>query len=123
LKQEKAWQLVYYQNMDQNSFISNEDEFLQSEHWRKFQEAVGRKTYVIKDDNFSLSIIEHSLPIVGKYWYAPRWPSSRISNFHFPIFNELISSAMKNNIGWIRIEPENGEILGVIKKNIKQKIS
>ena len=43
-------------------------DFLQSEQWRKFQEAVGRLTFSVG----GINIIEHELPIVGKYFYIPR---------------------------------------------------
>jgi lipid II:glycine glycyltransferase (peptidoglycan interpeptide bridge formation enzyme) len=103
--------------------------FLQSEEWRKFQEAVGRKTYRITGEGFDVSIIEHSLPLVGSYLYTPRWPVMQISNLKFKISNqiqnpneqilkqiqELITLAKKNNAGWIRIEPANEENLEIIK--------
>lgn len=99
--------------------------FLQSKEWRKFQEAVGRKTLNISDENFSASIIEHSLPIVGKYFYVPKGP---IFNFQFSISNEfsnlndqiskqiqeLIDLAKREKAGWIRVEPVDSRILEVI---------
>jgi peptidoglycan pentaglycine glycine transferase (the first glycine) len=104
--------------------------FLQSDEWRKFQEGVGRKTHDISSDNFCASIVEHKLPIVGKYLYVPRGP---IYNLQFTIYNQfsilndqikkLIELAEKNNAGWIRIEPANEEILSAIKKNINYKIT
>jgi peptidoglycan pentaglycine glycine transferase (the first glycine) len=104
--------------------------FLQSAEWRKFQEAVGRKTYDIFGDNFYASIVEHKLPVVGKYFYIPRGPiisanAERISNFEFRISNEiekLIKLAKENNAGWIRVEPANEEILNAIKESINCKI-
>jgi lipid II:glycine glycyltransferase (peptidoglycan interpeptide bridge formation enzyme) len=66
-----------------DSFSQNE--FLQSDYWRKFQESVGRRTFHITSPQpspykgegeiiFSASVIEHELPIVGKYFYVPRGP-------------------------------------------------
>jgi lipid II:glycine glycyltransferase (peptidoglycan interpeptide bridge formation enzyme) len=100
--------------------------FLQSEIWRKFQVSVGREVFFIGEESVSASIIEHSLPIVGKYFYIPRWPSARISNYQFlisnqtsnsndQIFNKLISLAKENNVGWIRIEPENENFFELTK--------
>ena len=123
-------------------------EFLQSNEWRNFQESVGRKTFNLEGENFWANIIEHNLPIVGKpaciakrsiagrYFYIPRGPEVKISNFKFQISNQIQSSndeiskgiqelfdlAKKNNIGWIRIEPETEEILEIVRKNIKYKI-
>jgi peptidoglycan pentaglycine glycine transferase (the first glycine) len=118
--------------------------FLQSDEWRKFQEAVGRKTYGITGEKFNASVVEHSLPLVGKYLYAPRGPVMSISNFQFPTLptgrqvsnkisnlnnqfskqiQSLIDLAEKENAEWIRIEPASEEILNVIKENSNFKIT
>jgi len=109
-------------------------DFLQSKEWRKFQESTGRKTFII-NDNFHASIIEHTLPIAGKYFYIPRGPifgksqEFPISNFQFP--NEkgtkksllgIIILAKKENCGWIRIEPADEKSLELIKENSGHKI-
>jgi peptidoglycan pentaglycine glycine transferase (the first glycine) len=119
--------------------------FLQSEEWRRFQESVGHKTYNISTSSvsrplsgleppspykgegnieFHANIIEHTLPVVGKYFYIPRGPiinyQLSISN-KFSIFNDqftkLIELAKKENAGWIRIEPATDEILAAIRSN------
>lgn len=127
-----------------NDFVlqnSPDGGFLQSEEWGKFQESVGRKTYLItslastdvetlsphkEEDSidFYASIIEHKLPLVGRYFYIPRGPiisKQKIKNRE-QYFNKLVSLAEENNAGWIRIEPATDEILEEIKKNIKYKI-
>jgi peptidoglycan pentaglycine glycine transferase (the first glycine) len=108
-------------------------DFLQSNEWRKFQEAVGRKTFEITnlpsplaslpqagegDNGFHASIIEHSLPIVGKYFYVPRGPiiKKEEEGRMKKDVEEIINLAKKEKVGWIRIEPENDEILEEIKK-------
>jgi peptidoglycan pentaglycine glycine transferase (the first glycine) len=106
--------------------------FLQSDYWRKFQESVGRKTYDVStsgDDGELIAyanIIEHILPIVGKYFYVPRGPVVKIFNFQFSIFkkflNDLISNARKNNIGWIRIELNSEEGLNLIRESLSEEI-
>ena len=87
--------------------------FLQSAEWRKFQENTGKRTFFIEKegsassaDRFSASLIEHDLPIVGKYFYTPRGPifsaeaektpnsKFRISN-EFPMTNGQISNGFK----------------------------
>jgi peptidoglycan pentaglycine glycine transferase (the first glycine) len=100
--------------------------FLQSEEWNKFQEAVGRKTYCITGEDLFASVIEHRLPVVGKYWYVPRGPIMQISNQIkisndkiFKKIDELIELSLKEKIGWIRIEPANEEILDAIRENIE----
>ena len=107
------------------------NEFLQSASWSKFQESVGRKIFHLESENpassagkFSASLIEHTLPIVGKYLYCPRGPKTELSSDSelSSVFGELINLAKKENAGWIRIEPENVEILELIKENISEKI-
>jgi len=95
-------------------------EFLQSEEWREFQENFGRKTYRITGENFSVSIVEHTLSVVGKYLYAPRGPIFEIMNYESGIkddFNELINLAKKEKAGWIRFDVENSHILDIIRDN------
>ena len=95
--------------------------FLQSPEWMKFQEAVGRKIHNIFSDGFWANIIEHTLPIAGKYFYVPRGPILEISNDKLKIskqIQKLANLAKKNNSGWVRIEPTNEEILEIIKKSV-----
>lgn len=134
-------------NDDQNNFIqknSPDGGFLQSEAWRKFQESVGRKTFHLEGENFWANIIEHQLPIVGKYFYVPRGPiisvdAEKFQNTKSQIPNKskiqsralgtkskdcilkLIDLARREKTGWIRIDPANQEILSLIK-NIDCKI-
>lgn len=110
-----------------------ENNFLQSKEWRKFQEAVGRKTFEITSPQpspckgegvieFSASIVEHELPIVGKYFYVPRGPIISCSMKHETCnkkIQELIDLAKKEKAGWIRIEPIDSRILDLIGKNLR----
>ena len=59
--------------------------FLQSEEWRKFQESVVHRTFNVSENNFRANIIEHKLPIVGRYFYVPRGPEIEILNSQFSI--------------------------------------
>jgi len=88
-------------------------EFLQSNEWRKFQESVGRKTFHLSGENFLANIIEHELPIVGKYFYIPKGPGTPSQSIE-----KIINLAKENKIGWIRIEPETEEILEIIKNTV-----
>lgn len=106
--------------------------FLQSEHWIKFQEAWGRKAFEIKekdqdDDTVVYShILSHGLPMVGKYFYLPRGPVVR--NYELGIINyekgagkfliNLIDLAKKNNVGWIRVEPNSDNELNLLRDNL-----
>ena len=127
-------------------------EFLQSEEWREFQKKAGSRVFYVENEGFSASIIEHQLPIVGKYFYVPRGivlsaKAERISNFEsqisneFPMtnnrisnelkiqnskfkiyFSELMELAKKNNIGWVRVDLKDKNELNLIKENINCKI-
>jgi lipid II:glycine glycyltransferase (peptidoglycan interpeptide bridge formation enzyme) len=118
-------------------------EFLQSEQWLHFQKIFGRKTFCIKRGCFLASIIEHKLPIVGKYFYLPKGPVASLGGEEFPISNfqfpnksqalisndkiksgiqEMVKLAKKENVGWIRIEPKNEEVLQFIRENIIEKV-
>jgi peptidoglycan pentaglycine glycine transferase (the first glycine) len=96
--------------------------FLQSEYWRKFQEIWGRKAHnILINDNgkpvASASVITHTLPLIGDYFYTPRGPV--IGKFQILIFiNKLIGLAKQNNISWVRIEPNSEQDLKSIKENL-----
>src|SRR5665647_2941944 len=99
--------------------------FLQSWAWRKFQESVGRKTFQVATDGFSANIVNHSLPLVGDYFYVPRGPVTSLEGEEFSIKQgmlELIRLAKKENAGWIRIEPANAKILEAIKESLSEKV-
>lgn len=119
--------------------------FLQSEHWRKFQEAVGRKTFYVSSSCsspsgrgchevtgegdlgtlFSASIVEHILPIVGKYLYSPKGPIMEHGAWSVEQktgMQKLVELAKKEDAGWIRIEPESKELLELIRENISENV-
>ncbi len=84
--------------------------FLQSEEWREFQEATGKKTFHIESENFWANIIEHELPIVGRYFYIPRGPiigEEEQTNSEQKM-EEIIALAKREGAGWIRIDEKNG---------------
>jgi len=94
--------------------------FLQSKNWRKFQEAVGKKTYKILGDNFCASIIEHKLPVLGNYFYIPRGPvmpiSNKVSNTKFQnFFDRMINLAKKEKVGWVRMDVADENMLKMIR--------
>jgi len=94
--------------------------FLQSEEWRKFQEEVGRKTFAISEDNLHANIIEHKLPIVGKYFYIPRGPVIEAASSKQQVGSDIkkaIDLAKTENAGWIRFDANNSQILDIIRLN------
>ena len=105
--------------------MNKNNEFLQSRQWANFQESVGRKTYHLESEDFSASIIEHNLPMVGKYFYCPRGPVMEHGTWNMEQksgMEELIELAKKENVGWIRIEPVTKDVLESIQNNISEKI-
>jgi lipid II:glycine glycyltransferase (peptidoglycan interpeptide bridge formation enzyme) len=93
--------------------------FLQSNWWSEFQAATGKKILNIKGGAFWANIIEHQLPIIGKYFYIPRGNILKIKNMDVKNYlDNLIGLAKSNTAGWIRIEPVSEEILNLVKKNI-----
>jgi peptidoglycan pentaglycine glycine transferase (the first glycine) len=133
-----------YMENNLNNFIqfnSLDGGFLQSEEWKNFQEATGRKTYNIStsDNDGKLiafaNIIGHKLPVVGDYFYIPRGPI--IENFKFQISNfkskpndkiskfikDLVGLAKESNVGWIRIEPNGEGELEFTKNNLPKNIN
>ncbi len=112
---------------NKNSFIqqnSPDGGFLQSNEWKNFQEAVGRKTYHLEGESFWANIIKHQLPIVGKYFYIPRGPILKKSSLenNKERLKKIIKLAKKEKAGWIRIEPVTKNQLVEIEKNINYKI-
>jgi len=100
--------------------ISPDGGFLQSDWWTKFQEATGKKNLNIKGGAFWRNIIEHKLPIAGRYFYIPRGNIFRIKDTDVKNYlNNLIELAKSSRAGWIRIEPSSQEVLTLIKKNTK----
>lgn len=100
--------------------------FLQSVAWREFQESFGRKTFNIDGKNFWANIIEHELPIVGKYFYIPRGPvmSVRGQNSNDQTeksISDLVDLSEKNRIGWIRFDAINSQALNFIQKKWRVK--
>lgn len=93
-------------------------DFLQSFYWRDFQAKVGRKTFFIEKGKFLASIIEHQLPLVGKYFYLPRGPvfSSDGKETRAGL-EKMIQLAQEKGIGWLRFEPKNEKELDLIRES------
>jgi len=108
-------------SMDENKKNEN---FLQSPEWRMFQESVGKKTFIVKESGFSASIIKHRLPIIGAYFYCPRGPILEKGDLRQNVkyIEKIIQLAKEENASWIRIEPENNEILELLRENKKNVI-
>jgi len=101
--------------------IQNKD-FLQSLEWKKFQKLVGKKVFSTVGNYFKINIIEHKLPVVGKYFYVPRGLTFKNENTKIEKIEELIALAKKNKAGWIRVDLAKKNDFEFFKKNIKNEI-
>lgn len=103
--------------------------FLQSDEWLNFQESVGRKTFNVSGEEFWANIIEHELPITGKYFYIPRGP---VIDTHNPpastqrgeqsathnLSNAIINLAKKENAGWVRFDATSEAALELFEQQL-----
>ncbi|NTU67123.1 MAG: aminoacyltransferase [Candidatus Moranbacteria bacterium] len=121
---------------EDNGFVQSNSPnggFLASSAWRAFQEAAGRNVFHLEEEGFSASIIEHRLPLVGKYFYVPRGPIISRDMEHGAwsmehgvgngarsreYFSKLIELAEKNGAGWIRVDPASDKALEIMRKSI-----
>ena len=123
-----SWYTLNMKNEPQNL------EFLQSSQWRQFQASVGRRTFFLENKGFLASVIEHELPVVGRYLYVPKGPvveretqsvEREMQNTKLLVQNmergirDLLELAKKEKAGWIRIEPENEEMLEMIRNSVE----
>ncbi len=94
-----------------------EKEFLQSGLWLHFQEASGKKVYPLETSSFSGNGVVHTLPIVGPYLYLPRGPitEERGAALKVPL-QTVIAQAQSIGARFVRIEPENAELLHEIEQ-------
>lgn len=89
--------------------------FLQSQAWMDFQKLTGKRAFHFEAAGCFANVIEHTLPIVGKYWYIPRGPvvvqdddtTQAIRSF----FTEMITQAKREKIAFVRIEPANENVM------------
>lgn len=64
-------------------------------------------------------MIVESLPVVGKYLYTPRWPTSstwRITPGALPMREKLFAVAHRERVGWVRMEPESDQAWAELKE-------
>ncbi len=95
---------------------------LQSEQWRSFQTASGRKTKLLFGKGYLASIIMHELPLVGKYLYVPRGPVVRETEADYAeCLAGLLTEGKKLNARWIRIEPTDEAFLHYVERIRKEK--
>jgi len=100
--------------------------FLQSRFWKSFQSSLGRQVLLFdkRKKGFWGLVVEHCLPLVGKYWFFPRGPifskeKDGLAMNEFLLLVEKI--AKEKSANWIRIEPQRNEDIEKIKRLLKEK--
>lgn len=95
---------------------------LQSEGWRLFQDASGKKTKCLGGSGYLASAILHELPMVGKYLYVPRGPVVReIETDYAQCLAHLVAYGNEVGARWIRIEPASDGFLDHIRRQERVK--
>lgn len=95
---------------------------LQSEAWRLFQDASGKKTKRLVGSGYLASVILHELPMVGKYLYVPRGPVVRETDTDYEeCLTRLIAEGKEVGARWIRIEPTDEGFLRFVENMRKEK--
>jgi lipid II:glycine glycyltransferase (peptidoglycan interpeptide bridge formation enzyme) len=98
----------------------NKIDFLQSQEWRKFQENAGRKTFSVSVGDRNINIIKHKLPIIGKYFYVPRFQGTKNKEQETKIFENIVDLAERNNAGWVRVDIDSKNDLRLITELINE---
>ncbi|MFA6183873.1 MAG: peptidoglycan bridge formation glycyltransferase FemA/FemB family protein [Parcubacteria group bacterium] len=92
--------------------------FLQSNQWMNFQNKFGIKNYNISDKKFWSNILEHQLPLIGKYFYVPRGPISDkdIKEEELGrVMEDLMNLAKIKKVAWVRIDNFDKKIKNSLK--------
>ncbi len=90
---------------------------LQSDEWARLQVAAGHEALPFAGVGFEGHAFVHTLPIFGSYLFVPRGPivdSSRLASEE--LRDMLSESARVSRAGWIRVEPQTEEALGILKQ-------
>lgn len=86
--------------------------FLQSKHWRRFQEAAGHRVVHVEGAGFLASGIVHELPVVGEYVYFPRGPVVDMGHTDLSVVvKEMARASKKIGAKWLRVEVADERIV------------
>ncbi|HCJ45409.1 MAG: peptidoglycan bridge formation glycyltransferase FemA/FemB family protein [Candidatus Moranbacteria bacterium] len=101
-------------------------EFLQSEEWFSFQEAVGKKASLISLEQMLARGVIEKVSLVGNYLYIPKGPIFSLEEASDESvqkqLQKIIKEAQEKKVKWIRIEPENENTLHSLQKNFSGKV-
>ena len=62
--------------------------FLQTDTWGAYQEALGRKVFFIRGENWKALLVRHDLPLGKNYLYCPKGPMATTTNDQRPTTND-----------------------------------
>ncbi len=91
----------------------------QSESWQKFQETLGEKSFLVKEDGFEYLAILKTTP-VGNYLYLPYGPAADEKKSFQKALKSLEKLAKENNAIFTRIEPQSHDFVKTLPKNAKK---
>lgn len=91
-------------NADPGMYVSEDNHILQSELWKQFQKALGKKVISIKKNGFSYNAVIENTPI-GKYLFVPYGPYLANHYQLKPAIKSLKKQAKKEGAIFVRIEP------------------
>lgn len=98
--------------------------FLQSEHWQRFQQSLGRKVVKVEKEAGQALMIEHRLPLVGGYFFVPRGPifvEDKKEQEMKDLIMGMMTAAKEYKVGWVRIEPQSLTEWKLIKRGLAGK--
>ena len=70
------------------------------------KETGGYKAHFVFVGNVAITVLEKTVPVLGKLWYLPKGPEVTSSKDLFDILKPLQALAMEHNVFAIRTEPE-----------------
>lgn len=91
----------------------------QSAAWKKLQDDLKEKSFLVKEKNFQYLAILKTTP-VGNYLYCPYGPVAEEKSDFKHALESLKNLGKENNCIFIRIEPTNEEYAKFLPKNAKK---
>ncbi len=79
---------------------------LQGREFLEQKALAGWKIYYLDVEGRAVGVMEKSIPLFGRIWYAPKGPSTTSVEDLSAVLEELVSFARKNGAVTLKIEPE-----------------
>lgn len=91
----------------------------QSREWQKLQQDLGEETIFKTEEEYQYLAIIKSTPL-GKYLYLPYGPEAKDEVVFNAIYQDLSKLAKEHQAIFIRVEPQNPDLIKFFPKNIKK---